>query len=72
MRIALLLVAIAGCTPALADEPPGKQFEHDMMARFHMHESYTLFGAIERLLVRGKLAEARDRARAIGAAPDEA
>jgi cytochrome c553 len=72
MRVALLLVAIAGCTPSYADEPPSKQFEHDMMARFHMHESYTLFGAIERLLVRGKLAEVRDLARAIGVAPDEA
>src|SRR5581483_10210932 len=37
-----------------------------------MHESYTMFGAIERLLVRDKLGEARDLARAIGVAPDEA
>lgn len=68
----LILIVLAGCTPSYADPPPSQQFEHDMMARFHMHESYTLFAAIERLLVRGKLAEARDLARGIGAAPDEA
>ena len=42
------------------------------MARFHMHESLPLFGAIEHLLVHGKLDEARDLARSIGVAPDEA
>ncbi|HTR50364.1 MAG TPA: hypothetical protein VMJ10_06620 [Kofleriaceae bacterium] len=63
---------MAACSISHADEPPGKQFEHDMMARFHMHENYTLFGAIERLLVRGKLDDARDLARSIGMAPDEA
>lgn len=71
MRFALAFIAIVACTPSYADEPPSRRFEHDMMARFHMHESYALFGAIERLLVRGKLAEARDLARAIGVAPDD-
>ena len=72
MRLSILLLAIAACSTGYADEPPGKQFEHDTMARFHMHENYALFAAIERLLVRGKLDDVRDLARAIGIAPDEA
>lgn len=67
-----LLFALAACTTSYADEPPAKRFEHDMMARFHMHENYALYGAIERLLVRGKLDEARELARSLGLAPDEA
>jgi mono/diheme cytochrome c family protein len=68
----MLLIALTACSTSYADEPPSTRFEHDMMARFHMHESYSLFGAIEHLLVHGKLDEARDLARSIGIAPDEA
>ncbi len=68
----ILLLALSACSTSYADPPPSKQFEHDMMARFHMHESYALFGTIEHLLVHGKLGEARDLARSIGVAPDEA
>ncbi|MBV8757093.1 MAG: hypothetical protein JO257_07460, partial [Deltaproteobacteria bacterium] len=71
MRAVPLLLAFAACSQSYADEPPPKRFEHDMMARFHMHESYALFGAIEHLLIHGKLDEARDLARSIGVAPDE-
>src|SRR5512140_2376128 len=35
--------------------PPSKQFEHDMMVRYHMHGSLDLLRAIERLVIRGKL-----------------
>lgn len=71
----LVLALAAGASsadprPALVPEP-SKQFEHDVMARFHMHENYELYGAIERLLVRGRLDETRDLARGMGLAPDE-
>jgi cytochrome c553 len=71
MRLAVTLVALAACQPSLADAPPAKRFEHDMMVRFHMHESYDLFHAIERLVVRNKLDDARALARSIGLAPDD-
>jgi cytochrome c553 len=72
----LLLLALAGCTASAVADPTGsdsptRRFEHDMMVRFHMHESYGLVRGIERLLLRGKLAEAKDLARAISTAPDE-
>jgi len=51
--------------------PPSKQFEHDMMVRFHMHGSLDLLRAIERLLIRGKLDESRTFARMIAEAPFE-
>jgi cytochrome c553 len=66
-----VLAAVAACTPSYADDPPSKRFEHDVIARFHMHESYDLFGGIEHLLIHGKLDQARDLARGIGAAPDD-
>lgn len=66
-----LAVALSACSTSYADDPPAKRFEHDTMARFHMHESYELFGAIEHLLVHGKVTETRDLARSIGVAPDE-
>jgi cytochrome c553 len=71
-RLSLLVIALAACTSSYADEPPGRRFEHDMVARMHMHENYELYSAIEHLLIHGKLADARDLARSIGIAPDEA
>jgi cytochrome c553 len=74
---AICLLVAAGCRPAGArEEPPltpgpSERFEHDMMVRFHMHQSFDLVRAIERLLVRGKLDDARAFARAISEAPDE-
>jgi len=50
---------------------PSERFEHDMMVRFHMHQSFDLVRAIERLVVRGNLEDARAFARAIAEAPDE-
>lgn len=58
-------------TPVIAPEatpaplPPDVRFERDMMVRYHMHGNLDLMRAIERLLIKGKLDEARDLARAI-------
>lgn len=71
MRFAVLLFALVACNRSYADEPVGQRFERDMMARFHMHESYAVFATIERALIRGRLDEARALARGLGAAPDE-
>jgi cytochrome c553 len=69
-----IYVLVAGCT-AMADPkpepPPNARFEQDMMVRFHMHQNYDLLRAIERLLIKGKLEEARTFAAAIATAPDE-
>jgi len=76
MKRAFLLV-LAGCTPvASAGEGSNgsaitAQFEHDMLVRMHMHENFGMVRAIEHLLVRGKLEEAKQLARAISEAPDE-
>ena len=75
--VASFLLAMAAatgsaCRDSHADDKPAQRFEHDVLVRFHMHESYDLYGAIERLLIRGKLDDARDLARSIGRAPDEA
>ena len=51
--------------------PPTEQFEHDMMVRFHMHENFDLLRAIEKLVIRGRLDDAKAFARAIAQAPDE-
>jgi cytochrome c553 len=67
----MLIALAAACSTALADEPPAKRFEHDMIVRFHMHENFDLVRAVEKLLVRGKLAEAQNLASAIARAPDE-
>jgi cytochrome c553 len=69
-------LAAAGCQPANAvDETPPlgppARFEHDMVVRLHMHENFDLLRAIEKLLVRGNLEDARALARAIAEAPDE-
>ena len=42
-----------------------------MMVRFHMHQNFDLLRAIERLLIKGKLEEAKQFAAAIASAPDE-
>lgn len=81
LRITLAAMALViGCQPSLADAPKGepseppapKRFEQDMMVRFHMHENFDLLRAIERLLIRGQLDEAKRFAAAIAQAPDEA
>lgn len=77
-RIALVL--LAACQAATADAPkpppepelpPPQRFERDMVVRFHMHQNFDLLRAIERLLIRGKLDEARRFAEAIAVSPDE-
>lgn len=81
-RSILALLCCGACTP-LASASVGsgsgsqgsadisKRFERDMLVRFHMHENFGIVRAIEHLLVRGKLDEARDLARGISQAPDE-
>jgi cytochrome c553 len=62
------------CAQAAAGQPsppPSVRFEHDMIVRFHMHENFDLVRGIEKLLVRGRLDEARAFAKAISEAPDE-
>lgn len=75
MRTPWLLLVVAGCSSGFADpkpEPaPSKRFEHDMMVRFHMHQNFDLLRAIERLLIKGKLEEAKQFAASIASAPDE-
>ena len=77
-RLVLALAVLAGCTNATAtgragsgSDAPASRFEHDMLVRFHMHENFGLVRAIERLLLRGKLDEARELAHGIAIAPDE-
>lgn len=50
------------------DLPPPR-VDYDAM-RFHMHQNFDLLRAIERLLIRGKLEDARRFAEAIAAAPE--
>jgi cytochrome c553 len=78
MKICVALAAFAvACRPGMADPPPdrepppAKRFERDMMVRLHMHESFDLLRAIERLLIRGQLDDAKRFAAAIAEAPDE-
>jgi cytochrome c553 len=73
-RALLLLLLASACQRATAqvpDPPPETRFERDMMRRFHMHQSFDLVRAIERLLIRGKLEDAARFAEAIATAPDE-
>lgn len=49
------------------DKPPKVD---DIMVRFHMHRNYDMTRAIERLLVRGNLVDARALATSIAEAPD--
>lgn len=74
MKSPWLLVLLVGCSSSRADvpePPPAKRFEHDMMVRFHMHQNFDLLRAIERLLIKGKLEEAKQFAAAIASSPDE-
>jgi len=76
LAIASALLALAGCQTASArDEPPTAspdvRFEEDMIVRMHMHENFGLLRGIEKLLIRGRLEDARSFARAIADAPQE-
>jgi hypothetical protein len=53
--------------PAL---PPSQRFERDMMLRFHMLSSFDTTRAIEQLLLRGNLDDARYFAAGLASAPD--
>lgn len=65
------LVAISSLTDAApSPKPPELDFEEGMMLRFHMHENYGVVRGLERLLLRGRLEEAKPLAAAIGEAPD--
>jgi cytochrome c553 len=73
---ALVIGSIAGLVggSSLADPPPkperDRARELDTM-RMHMHANFDLVRGIERLLIRGKLEEAKRFATAIAMAPDE-
>jgi len=57
--------------PAKPDpDAPGARFERDMMMRFHMHASFDLARAVERVLIRGKLEDARPLAAALASAAE--
>lgn len=69
-------IALAACQSVAAEPPPpppppSVRFEHDMLVRFHMHENFDLLRAIEKLLLRGNLDDARALASGIAEAPDE-
>lgn len=86
MRAAPLLVPLIAFASSLTDaapkdkpredkpreDKPQDRFEEGMLTRFHMHENYGIVRAIERLLLRGRLDDAKPLAAAIGEAPDEA
>jgi cytochrome c553 len=63
--------SVAAGPPAPPPPPPSVRFEHDMLVRFHMHENFGLLRAIEKLLLRGNLDDARALASGIAAGPDE-
>ncbi len=72
----MFLIA-ASCTP-VADAGRGSgsdaitdRFEHAMLVRMHMHENFGMVHALDRLLVRNRLEEARELARGIALSPDE-
>lgn len=71
----LAVLALACVQPAAVGDPqpapPSVQFERDMIVRFHMHENFDLLRAIEKLVIRGRLEEARGFAQAIAIAPEE-
>jgi len=57
-------------TPAPSEPPPSQRFERDLMTRLHMHASFDTARAIERLLIRGKLEDARYFARSLASEAD--
>jgi cytochrome c553 len=62
MRFVVLALAIAivtGCQSAASDEPRPAHGHDEIMVRFHMYRSFDLARAIERVLVRGGLDDAR-------------
>jgi len=67
------LALLAGLSShGIADTPdpkPPDRFERDDVQRMHMHENFDLLRAIERLLIVGKLDEAKRFAAAISEAP---
>lgn len=70
-RFTLLTLLATACQSSLADTPkPDDKFERAMVLRFHMYQNFDLTRAIERLLIRGKLDEAKTFANAIAAAPE--
>jgi cytochrome c553 len=70
----LLALALVACQPSMADPPPrpdrGRDRDRDTM-QMHMRANFDLVRAIERLLIRGKLDDAKRFAAAIAVAPDE-
>jgi cytochrome c553 len=65
----LAVLALVGCEAAGAGGKP--KLEHDTSVRLHMHENFDLLRAIEKLVVRGRLDEAKAFAKSIAEAPDE-
>ena len=77
LRFALAVIcALGGCQPASADpkptgaDAPSVRFERDMMTRFHMHASFDTVRGIERLLIRGKIDDARYFAQSLATQPE--
>ncbi len=72
-RFLMIVVLLAGCDVGRHSEPePAEErFEHDMMVRFHMHQNFDLMRAIERLVIQGKLTDAKSFARVIAIGRDE-
>lgn len=71
---ALIAVALLASCDAARSEPAkssSERAEDAMMLRFHMRQNLTSLRAIERLVIRGRLAEAKAMARALATAPDE-
>lgn len=66
-----VVLAASACQQAHGEPKPSERFEHDMMVRFHMHESFGLLRTIEQLVIHGKLDAAKAYADAIATAPDE-
>jgi len=56
--------------PKAVEPKPPERFERDDVQRLHMHENFDLLRAIERLLIVGKLDDAKRFAAAISEAPD--
>ncbi len=74
MIILAAALAVAPRHVAMARDPEAPapaRFEHDMIVRFHMHENFDLLRAIEKLLLRARLEDAKALAQAISEAPDE-